>query len=106
MLKISGQFNSQDGARIECAPHGLELSRSIRSSAIGTLNDFSVDSTQTILMDSIAVRKNHFEREMDMSKDPKIYNFSQPYYRDGRSPTARVPPLRTCWTVSAGTAKE
>ncbi len=32
-------------------------------------------------MDSISVRKDTFDREMDMSKDPKMYNFSHDYYR-------------------------
>ncbi len=78
VFKIGGQFNSQDGARIDVRITDWNYQdRKIT----GTLNDFSVDPTQTILVDSISVRKNHFEREMDMSKDPKMYSFTQDAYR-------------------------
>ena len=33
-------------------------------------------SHQTILIDSISIRKSTFSREMDMSRDPKMYSFS------------------------------
>ncbi len=78
VFKVGGQFNSQDGARIDVRITDWNYQdRKIT----GTLNDFSVDPAQTILIDSISVRKNHFEREMDMSKDPKMYSFSQDFYR-------------------------
>ncbi len=78
VFKIGGQFNSQDGARIDVRITDWDYQD---HKITRTLNDFSVDPAQTILMDSISVRKNRFEREMDMSKDPKMYSFSQPTYR-------------------------
>ncbi len=87
VFKIGGQFNSQDGARIDVRITDWDFQE---HKINGTLNDFSVDSSQTILMDSISVRKNHFEREMDMSKDPKMYSFSQPTYRVVLSYNART----------------
>lgn len=78
VFKISGQFNAQDGARIDLRITDWDFQE---HKINGTLKDFSVDPEQTILVDSLAVRKNRYEREMDMSKDPKMYSFSQPYYR-------------------------
>ncbi|HZT44134.1 MAG TPA: hypothetical protein VFA07_18360 [Chthonomonadaceae bacterium] len=78
VLKISGAFNSADGARI-----GVRISDWDYQARplTGAINRFDVDQSQTILVDSIAVKKAHFEREMDMSQDPKMYSFSAPTYR-------------------------
>jgi tetratricopeptide (TPR) repeat protein len=78
VFKISGKFNSADGARIfvRISDWNYEAKE-----ITGVQNSFAVDLTQTILIDSISVRKNRFEREMDMSKDPKMYSFSQPEYK-------------------------
>lgn len=78
VLKISGFFNSADGARINVRITDWDYKE---RPILTALNTFEVDQSQTILVDSISVRKNKFEREMDMSKDPKMYSFSQPYYR-------------------------
>jgi tetratricopeptide (TPR) repeat protein len=78
VFKISGQFNSQDGARIDVRITDWDYQE---HKINGSLKDFAVDPAQTILVDSISVRKNRFEREMDMSKDPKMYSFSEPAYR-------------------------
>ena len=87
VFKISGQFNSQDGSRIDVRITDWNYGDKSTNSS---LNDFSVDPAETILVDSISVRKNHFEREMDMSKDPKMYSFSQPSYRVVLSYSART----------------
>lgn len=78
VLKIKGNFNSADGARVDVRITDWDY----KERQIGAkLESFDVDSSQTILVDSIAVRKTHFEREMDMSKDPKMYSFSTDSYR-------------------------
>ncbi|MCW3055381.1 MAG: hypothetical protein JWN14_4551 [Chthonomonadales bacterium] len=87
VFKIGGNFNSQDGARIDLRITDWDY----KDHAITrTLNDFSVDPSETILQDSISVRKNHYEREMDMSKDPKMYSFSQKFYKVTLSYNART----------------
>ena len=78
VFKVRGQINMADGGRIDVKLTDWDY---VEKPADQIQEKFSVDPTQTILMDSISIRKNHFEREMDMSKDPKMYNFSQPYYR-------------------------
>lgn len=78
VIKISGNFNVADGARVNVRITDWDYKeRQINEE----LNSFDIDLTQTILVDAISVRKNRFEREMDMSKDPKMYGFNQPYYR-------------------------
>ncbi len=78
VLKISGNFNSADGARVDVRITDWNYKeRAINQE----LNSFDIDLSQTILIDSISVRKNHFDREMDMSKDPKMYGFNQDFYR-------------------------
>ena len=78
VFKVRGQINMADGGRIDVKLTDWDY---VEKPADQVQEKFSVDATQTILMDSIAIRKNRFEREMDMSKDPKMYNFSQDYYR-------------------------
>ena len=79
VLKISGIFNAgPDGARVNVwisdwnyKPKGLGE----------TLNSFDVDQDTTILHDSISVRGQKYSREMDMSKDPKMYSFVSDSYK-------------------------
>ena len=78
VLKISGTFNTAPGSRINVwiadwnyKPKGLGQ----------TLNSFDVEQDTTILHDSISVRENKFSREMDMSKDPKMYSFVSDAYK-------------------------
>lgn len=78
VFKISGRFNSADGARINVIISDWDYKPRPIGNAVNT---FEPDLSQTILMDSIAVRKGKFEREMDMSKDPKMYGFNEPYYK-------------------------
>jgi hypothetical protein len=80
VFKISGRFNVADGARVEVRITDWDYKE---RPVVGVLDSFDIDMSQTILLDSISVRKNKFEREMDMSKDPKMYSFSNPtgYYR-------------------------
>ena len=78
VFKVRGQVNMADGGRIDVKLTDWDY---VEKPADQVQEKFSVDPSQTILMDSISIRKNHFEREMNMSQDPKMYNFSQPYYR-------------------------
>lgn len=41
---------------------------------------FEVDDNLTYMQDSLAVRNGRFRREIDMSKDPKMYPFTAPEY--------------------------
>lgn len=77
VLKIRGDFNSSDGARIDVTIEDWDYTPHISNST----GAFAVDPRQTILMDSIAVRKDGFDREFDMSKDPKMYSFQSKRYR-------------------------
>ncbi|HLK54992.1 MAG TPA: hypothetical protein VKU00_00420 [Chthonomonadaceae bacterium] len=78
VFKISGQLNAADGARVDVRITDWDYND---KPITGVLSSFNIDMSQTILVDSISERKTKFEREMDMSKDPKMYSFSQPYYR-------------------------
>lgn len=78
VLKISGLFNTLDGSRInvwisneDYKPKGLGES----------LNSFEVVQDTTVLHDSISVRQQKYSREMDMSKDPKMYAFLSKSYK-------------------------
>lgn len=82
VFKISGRFNSADGARVDVRITDWDYKpQTVVDIKKSDGNPFAVDMSQTILVDSISVRKNKFEREMDMSKDPKMYSFSEPYYK-------------------------
>lgn len=74
VFKISGRFNVADGARVDVRIADADYAPRDISTAINT---FDVPSDQTVLIDSISVRKGKFEREMDMSKDPKMYSFQK-----------------------------
>ncbi|CCW34336.1 hypothetical protein CTKA_00654 [Chthonomonas calidirosea] len=78
VLDIKGYFNAADGARIDVLLEDWDYKPHIVNN---TTTAFAVDPNQTIMMDSIAVRKAEFEREIDMSKDPKMYSFAHEYYR-------------------------
>lgn len=78
VLDIKGYFNAADGARIDVLLEDWDYKPHVVSNSTSA---FAVDPSQTIMMDSIAVRKAAFEREIDMSKDPKMYSFSHKYYR-------------------------
>jgi tetratricopeptide (TPR) repeat protein len=111
VLKISGEFNAADGARVDVRITDWNYKeRPLNPDA--TIQSFEVDQSQTILVDSISVRKNHFEREMDMSKDPKMYSFSGDTYKIvlGYSPRITSPHLtdRFGWSgegITDGNAK-
>jgi len=87
VLTISGTFNSLDGARVNVwisdwnyKPKGLGE----------TLDTFDVEQDTTILHDSISVRQNKYSREMDMSKDPKMYSFVSNEYKIVLDYNARI----------------
>lgn len=88
VLKISGRFNSADGARVDLRITDWDYvdpyfrnRNSQDQKTVPQLSTFDVDMSQTILVDSLSVRKNKFQREIDMSKDLKMYSFRKPYYR-------------------------
>ncbi len=78
VLQFTGTFNSADGARVDVLIEDWDYKPHIDKDSSTA---FAVDPNQTILMDSIAVRKDAYDREMDMSKDPKMYSFAHNYYR-------------------------
>lgn len=78
VLRIYGRFNAADGARIGVRITDWDYQE---KPIVGVINRFDVDQSQTILVESIAVKKDKFERELDMSQDPKMYSFSEPTYR-------------------------
>ncbi|MDE2125346.1 MAG: hypothetical protein KGJ62_02020 [Armatimonadetes bacterium] len=78
VFRIHGRFNTADGSRVWVRIEDADYKpKDIR----GPLNTFQVDPNQTVLIDSISVRKARFDREMDMSRDPKMYSFSEPTYK-------------------------
>ncbi len=78
VLQFTGTFNSADGARVDVLIEDWDYKPHIDKNSATA---FAVDPNQTILMDSIAVRKDTYDRQMDMSKDPKMYSFAHSYYR-------------------------
>ncbi len=79
VLKMAGRINMADGARVDIRLTDWEydLKEKERRKNISTkmLERFDVDSATTIMQESISVRKNKYEREIDMSKDTKMYSF-------------------------------
>jgi hypothetical protein len=78
VLKVTGIMNIADGARVDIRITDWDYQERDLNPK---LERFDVDPNQTILMDTASVRKNKYERELDMSKDPKMYNFSSDFYR-------------------------
>ena len=80
VFKISGMFNSATGARIDVKICDWDYPD---RPLVDIKNSFSVDMSQTILMDSCSVRANKYDREMDMSKDPKDVQLQQAVLQGG-----------------------
>jgi hypothetical protein len=78
VLKIGGIGNFGDGARVEVriTDWGYQ-ERAIDPKN----NNFQVDDSVTIMQDALSVRKSKFSREIDMSKDPKMYSFGASDYK-------------------------
>jgi tetratricopeptide (TPR) repeat protein len=81
VIKVSGNVNMADGARIDVKLTDWDFEERKLGDIREDIERFDVDPTQTIMQEAISVRKNKFEREIDMSKDPKMYNFSKPTYK-------------------------
>ncbi len=80
VFKVKGQANMADGGRVDVRLTDWDYVE--RPLAAGKMLDrFDVDQSVTIMQDMVSVRKNHFEREIDMSKDPKMYSFSTDAYK-------------------------
>ncbi len=75
VMDIKGIFNMGDGSRVAVKLHDDNF----RESSTQTFT-FDIDQSQTIMMDSLAVRGAQWGRKIDMSKDPKMYSFSRPAY--------------------------
>jgi tetratricopeptide (TPR) repeat protein len=73
-FKISGRINLADGGRVDVRISDWNYKDRVAAPDLRALEP--PDLSQTILIDSISVRKSTFAREMDMSKDPKMYSFS------------------------------
>ncbi len=85
VFKVAGNMNIADGARVDIRItdwdyDDKEAARKVKVSN-EVLEKFKVDEDQTILMDTVSVRKNKFEKEVDMSKDPRMYSFSADTYK-------------------------
>jgi hypothetical protein len=78
VFRIYGRFVSADGPRIDVRITDWDYKERPVNPAENT---FKVDDDATILVDAISVRKAKFERELDMSKDPRMYSFKSPYYK-------------------------
>ena len=74
VFKISGKISLADGARMDVRISDWNFKDSAMDPELKTFDP--PDLSQTILIDSISVKKTTFSREMDMSKDPKMYSFS------------------------------
>ncbi len=78
VLKISGTFNTAPGSRVNVWISDWDY----KSKGLGqTLSSFEVDQDTTILHDAISVHEGKYAREMDMSKDPKMYSFVSDSYK-------------------------
>lgn len=76
ILELAGeQFNIGDGARVTIRLHDDNWHQP-------ELKDFTfdIDQSQTIMQDQHSVRGKTWGRKIDMSRDPKMYSFSRPYY--------------------------
>lgn len=76
VFEIGGRVNLTDGGRIEVRITDWNYKDKPLDSTLRALAP--PDLSQTILIDSIAIKKASFMREMDMSRDPKMYSFSDP----------------------------
>ena len=74
VFKINGRVNLADGGRIDVRITDWHYKDRVAAKDLRALEP--PDLSQTILIDSISIRKAKFSREMDMSKDPKMYSFS------------------------------
>lgn len=75
VMEVSGFFNVGDGARVDVLLCDDNFTLPVLKHF-----SFNINYRQTIMMDSIAVIHEQFDRRIDMSKDPKMYSFSRPYY--------------------------
>jgi hypothetical protein len=75
VLEVKGQVNLGDGARIT-----IKLQDDNYRDKAQQSFTFDIDQSQTIMLDQHSVRGALWGRKIDMSKDPKMYSFSRPYY--------------------------
>ena len=74
VFKVSGRINLADGGRVDLRITDWDYKDRVADRTLRALEP--PDLNQTILIDSISIRKSTFAREMDMSRDPKMYSFS------------------------------
>jgi hypothetical protein len=75
VLDVKGKVNIGDGARIT-----IKLQDDNYREKTQQTFTFDIDQSQTIMLDQHSVRGALWGRKIDMSKDPKMYSFSRPYY--------------------------
>ena len=80
VFRIYGRFNSADGPRVDVRITDWDYEER-KINPLKEENTFKVNDRQTIMMDALSVRKNKFEREIDMSKDPRMYSFQSDFYK-------------------------
>lgn len=75
IMEPRGQFNVGDGGRVTIRLHDEDWHEK-------QLKEFTfdIDQTQTIMQDYHSVKKGKWGRKIDMSRDPKMYSFSRPFY--------------------------
>lgn len=80
VLLVEGKLNIPTiGARVTVILRNKGQKLDFTPKALKTFT-FEVDPNLTYMQDSLAVRKTRFRREIDMSKDPKMYPFTAEEY--------------------------
>jgi len=75
LLDLKGKFNVGDGARVTIRLHDEDW----REKQLKEFT-FDIDQSQTIMVDQHSVRNGTWGRQIDMSRDPKMYGFTREYY--------------------------
>lgn len=80
VILVEGTLNIPTiGARVTVILHDKGKKLNYSPKALKTFT-FEVDPTLTYMQDSLAVRETRFRREIEMSKDPKMYPFTAEEY--------------------------
>lgn len=80
VISVEGTLNIPTiGARVTVILHDKGKKLNYSPKALKTFT-FEVDPTLTYMQDSLATRETRFRREIDMSKDPKMYPFTAEEY--------------------------
>lgn len=78
VFRVYGRFTMADGLRVDVRITDWDYKERPVNPAENT---FKVNEDATILVDALSERKTKFERELDMSKDPRMYPFKSQFYK-------------------------